>query len=168
MGAAWQRCRVHFLRDVLTRIPKGSAEMVFAAICTIFAQPDTAAVRDQLDEIAAMLDPRLPTVAAMLGEANEDATALTALPVGHWRKVWSTNPLERVNKEFKRRTDVVGIFPKEAAILRPAGAVLLEVHDEWAIAERRYLSEGSMARLDPGPDDQSEEVERAKTVLLAS
>lgn len=169
LGAAWQRCRVHFLRNVLTRIPKGSAEMVLAAIRTIFAQPDAAAVRDQLDEIAARLEPRFPVVAAMLAEAKEDVTAFTAFPVGHWRKVWSTNPLERVNREIKRRTDVVGIFPNEAAITRLAGAVLLEVHDEWAIAERRYLSEGSMARLDPAIDDGSiKEVERAKTVLLAS
>jgi transposase-like protein len=169
LGAAWQRCRVHFLRNVLTRIPKGSAEMVLAAIRTIFAQPDAAAVRDQLDEIAERLEPRFPVVAAMLLEAKEDVTAFTAFPVGHWRKIWSTNPLERVNREIKRRTDVVGIFPNEAAILRLAGAVLLEVHDEWAIAERRYLAEGSMARLDPARDDGSpKEVERAKTVLLAS
>jgi transposase-like protein len=169
LGAAWQRCRVHFLRNVLTRIPRGSAEMVLAAIRTIFAQPDAAAVRDQLDEIATKLEPRFPAVAGMLAEAREDVTAFTAFPVGHWRKVWSTNPLERVNKEIKRRTDVVGIFPNEAAILRLAGAVLLEVHDEWAIAERRYLSESSMARLDPAGDDQlTKEVARAKTVLLAS
>src|SRR6266508_4324630 len=168
LGAAWQRCRVHFLRNVLTRIPKGSAEMVLAAIRTIFAQPDAAAVGEQLDEIATKLEPRFPVVAAMLGEAREDVTAFTAFPVGHWRKIWSTNPLERVNKEIKRRTDVVGIFPNEPAILRLAGAVLLEVHDEWAIAERRYLSEGSMARLDPAADDQTmKEVERAKSVLLA-
>ena len=169
LDAAWQRCRVHFLRNVLTRIPKGSAEMVLAAIRTIFAQPDAPAVREQLDEIATRLEPRFPTVAAMLVEAKEDVTAFTAFPVSHWKKIWSTNPLERVNKEIKRRTDVVGIFPNEAAILRLAGAVLLEVHDEWAIAERRYLSEGSMARLDPVGDDRStKEVERAKTVLLAS
>ncbi len=169
LGAAWQRCRVHFLRNVLTRIPRGSAEMVLAAIRTIFAQPDAAAVREQLDEIVDKLQPRFPIVAAMLAEAKDDILAFTAFPVGHWRKVWSTNPLERVNKEIKRRTDVVGIFPNEAAILRLAGAVLLEVHDEWAIAERRYLSEGSMARLDPAGDDQTtKEVERAKTVLLAS
>ncbi|HEX7349555.1 IS256 family transposase [Brachybacterium sp.] len=169
LGAAWQRCRVHFLRNVLTRIPKGSAEMVLAAIRTIFAQPDAAAVRDQLDEIAERLEPRFPVVAAMLLEAKEDVTAFTAFPVGHWRKIWSTNPLERVNREIKRRTDVVGIFPNEAAILRLAGAVLLEVHDEWAIAERRYLGEGSMGILDQGRDDGStKEVERAQTVLLAS
>jgi transposase-like protein len=169
LGAAWQRCRVHFLRNVLTRIPRGSAEMVLAAIRTIFAQPDAITVREQLDEIVVKLEPRFPVVAAMLAEAREDVTAFTAFPVGHWRKIWSTNPLERVNKEIKRRTDVVGIFPNEAAILRLAGAVLLEVHDEWAIAERRYLSEGSMARIDaPGDDGSTKEVERAKTVLLAS
>jgi transposase-like protein len=169
LGAAWQRCRVHFLRNVLARIPKGSAEMVLAAIRTIWAQPDGAAVREQLDEIAARLEPRFPVVAAMLAQAKEDVTAFTAFPVSHWRKVWSTNPLERVNKEIKRRTDVVGIFPNEAAVLRLAGAVLLEIHDEWAIAERRYLAEGSMALLDRVPDDQAtKEVDGAKSLLLAS
>jgi transposase-like protein len=169
LGAAWQRCRVHFLRNVLARIPKGSAEMVLAAIRTVFAQPDAAAVAEQLDEIVERLAPRFPVAAAMLAEAREDVTAFTGFPVGHWKKIWSTNPLERVNKEIKRRTDVVGIFPNEAAVTRLAGAVLLEVHDEWAIAERRYLSEGSMARLDPARDDElTKEVERAKTVLLAS
>jgi len=169
LGTAWQRCRVHFLRNVLSRIPKGSAEMVLAAIRTIFAQPDAAAVREQLDEIAERLEPRFPTVAAMLVAAKEDVTAFTAFPFSHWRKVWSTNPLERVNKEIKRRSDVVGIFPNEAAVTRLAGAVLLEIHDEWAIAERRYLAEGSMALLDRiAEDGQTKEVERAKTVLLAS
>ncbi len=169
LGAAWQRCRVHFLRNVLTRIPKGSAEMVLAAIRTIFAQPDAAAVAEQLDEIVTRLEPRFPVAAAMLAEAKADVTAFTAFPVSHWKKIWSTNPLERLNKEIKRRTDVVGIFPNELAVTRLAGAVLLEIHDEWAIAERRYLSEGSMARVDPARDDElTKEVERAKTVLLAS
>ncbi len=169
LGSAWQRCRVHFLRNVLGRIPKGSAEMVLAAIRTVFAQPDAAAVTEQLDEIVARLEPRFPVAAAMLAEAKADVTAFAAFPVSHWKKIWSTNPLERVNKEIKRRTDVVGIFPNEAAVTRLAGAVLLEIHDEWAIAERRYLSEGSMARLDPSRDDEpTKEVERAKTVLLAS
>ena len=168
LGAAWQRCRVHFLRNVLARIPRGSADMVLAAIRTIFAQPDAVTVREQLDEIAERLEPRFPAVAAMLVSAKEDVLAFAAFPVAHWRKVWSTNPLERVNKEIKRRTDVVGIFPNEAAVTRLAGAVLLEVHDEWAIAERRYLSEGSMARLDSLVDDGAKEVERANTLLLAS
>jgi len=169
LGAAWQRCRVHFLRNVLARVPKGSAEMVLAAIRTIFAQPDAVTVAEQLDEIAARLEPRFPAIAAMLVEAKADLLAFTAFPASHWRKIWSTNPLERVNKEVKRRSDVVGIFPNEPAIVRLAGAVLLEIHDEWAVAERRYLSEGSMALLDrAGDDGAAKEVERAKSLLLAS
>jgi len=169
LGAAWQRCKVHFLRNVLARIPRGSAEMVLALIRTIWSQPDPAAVRDQLDEVAARLEPRFPAVAAMLTEAKADVTAFAAFPFSHWRKIWSTNPLERVNKEIKRRTDVVGIFPNEAAITRLAGAVLIETHDEWAIAERRYLAEGSMALLDRLADDGStKEVDGAKSLLLAS
>jgi len=169
LGAAWQRCRVHFLRNVLARIPKGSAQMVLAAIRTIWAQPDAALVGEQLDEIAAKLEPRFPAVAAMLSEAKADVTAFSAFPFSHWKKIWSTNPLERVNKEIKRRTDVVGIFPNEAAVTRLAGAVLLEIHDEWAIAERRYLSEGSMTLLDRLTEDgQTKEVDGAKNLLLAS
>ena len=169
LGAAWQRCRVHFLRNVLARIPKGRAEMVLALIRTIWAQPDPAAVREQLDAVADKLAPGFPVVAAMLREAREDVTAFAAFPFAHWKKIWSTNPLERVNKEIKRRSDVVGIFPNEAAVLRLAGAVLLEVHDEWAIAERRYLAEGSMALLDHRPDDDpTKEVDGAKNLLLAS
>ena len=169
LGAAWQRCRVHFLRNVLARIPKGRAEMVLALIRTIWAQPDPAAVHEQLDAVADKLAPGFPVVAAMLREAREDVTAFAAFPFAHWKKIWSTNPLERVNKEIKRRTDVVGIFPNEAAVVRLAGAVLLEVHDEWAVAERRYLAEGSMALLDGLPDDDStKEVDGAKNLLLAS
>jgi putative transposase len=151
LGAAWQRCRVHFLRNVLARVPRASAQMVLAAIRTIFAQPDAASVRTQLDEVAAKLAPGFPAVAAMLLDAREDILAFSAFPVAHWRKIWSTNPLERVNKEIKRRTDVVGIFPDEAAVIRLAGAVLLEIHDEWQVAERRYLAEGSMALLEGEP-----------------
>jgi putative transposase len=169
LGSAWQRCKVHFLRNVLARIPKGSAEMVLAAIRTIFAQPDAASAREQLDEIVEKLTPRFPIAAEMLAEAREDLLAYTAFPVAHWRKIWSTNPLERVNKEVKRRTDVVGIFPNEAAVTRLAGAVLLELHDEWQVASRRYLSEGSMALLDRlGDDDATKEVDGARALLLAS
>jgi transposase-like protein len=121
--------------------------MVAAAIRTIFAQPDAAHVRSQLDEVARMLDTQFPDVATMLRDAAEDLLAFTGFPVAHWRKVWSTNPLERVNGEIKRRTNVVGIFPNDAAIIRLVTAVLVETHDEWAVAERRYLSEESMAKL---------------------
>ena len=117
LGAAWQRCRVHFLRNVLAQVPKGHAEMVAAAIRTIFAQPDAAHVRDQLDVIAGMLGRQFPKVEAMLREAADDLTAFTDFPVAHWKKIWSTNPLERLNKEIKRRTDVVGVFPNPG---RPA------------------------------------------------
>jgi transposase-like protein len=169
LGSAWQRCRVHFLRNVLSRVPRGSAEMVLAAIRTIFAQPDAASAHEQLGEIVDKLTPRFPAVAAMLADAREDLLAYTAFPVAHWRKLWSTNPLERVNKEIKRRTDVVGIFPNEAAVLRLAGAVLLEIHDEWQVASRRYLSEGSMALLDRlDDDDPTKEVDGARALLLAS
>jgi putative transposase len=130
IGAAWQRCRVHFLRNVLGCVPKGSAEMVAAAIRTIFAQPDAEHVRDQLDVIATMLGRQFPKVEIMLREAADDITAFADFPVAHWKKIWSTNPLERVNKEIKRRTDVVGVFPNPAALLRLAGCVLIEVHDE--------------------------------------
>ena len=169
-GAAWQRCRVHFLRNVLARVPKGSAEMVAAAIRTIFAQPTGAEVIEQLDKVAAMLAAKFPAVARMLADAKADLTAFASFPAAHWTKIWSTNPLERVNKEIKRRTNVVGIFPDDAAVLRLAGAVLIEAHDEWQVAERRYLSEGSMAKLTQTSDDdpQPKEVKRATAELVAT
>lgn len=159
VGAAWQRCRVHFMRNVLARVPKASAEMVAAAIRTIFAQPDATHVRRQLTEVTAMLRPKFADVADMLADAAEDLLAFTAFPQSHWRKIWSTNPLERVNGEIKRRTNVVGIFPNDAAVLRLITAVVIETHDEWAVAGRRYLSEESMATIDAEPpainaDDQ--------------
>jgi putative transposase len=146
-GASWQRCRVHFLRNLLARVPRGNAEMVAAAVRTIFAQPDAEHVHSQLDVIAGMLGKQFPVVEVMLQEAADDVLAFTAFPVGHWKKLWSTNPLERVNKEIKRRTDVVGVFPNPEALLRLAGAVLVETHDEWAVTDRRYLSENSMKTL---------------------
>jgi putative transposase len=169
-GAGWQRCRVHFLRNVLARVPRGSAEMVAAAIRTIFAQPTGAEVIEQLDKVSAMLAPKFPQVAAMLADTREDLTAFTAFPVAHWRKLWSTNPLERLNKEVKRRTNVVGIFPDDAAVLRLAGAVLIEAHDEWQVAERRYLSEGSMAKLTQTSDDAAKpkEVRRTTAELVTT
>jgi putative transposase len=156
IGAAWQRCRVHFLRNVLAAVPKGHAEMVAAAVRTIFAQPSPVHVRDQLEVIAAMLGRQFPKVEAMLREAADDVTAFASFPVSHWKKIWSTNPLERLNKEIKRRTDVVGVFPNPEALLRLAGAVLAEAHDEWQVSERRYLSEGSMALLDAKATDSKE------------
>ncbi len=153
IGATWQRCRVHFSRNVLAQVPKGSAEMVAAAIRTIFAQPDAEHVREQLDTIASMLGRQLPKVETMLRDGVDDITAFADFPVPHWKKIWSTNPLERLNKEVKRRTDVVGVFPNPAALLRLAGSVLVEAHDEWQVADKRYLSESTLALLNE-PNDQ--------------
>jgi len=147
IGSAWQRCRVHYMRNALSRVPKGSAEMVAAAIRTIFAQPTAAECSAQLDKVALMLEPKFPVVAQMLVDAKPDLLAFSALPQSHWRKLWSTNGLERVNKEIKRRTNVVGIFPNSKSVLRLAGAVLIEINDEWAVADKRYLSQASMETL---------------------
>ncbi|MFC7900481.1 IS256 family transposase [Streptomyces griseoincarnatus] len=147
LGAAWQRCRVHFVRNVFAVIPKGSAEMVAATIRTIFAQPTADTVRTQLDTVADMLGRQLPKVREMLLEAKEDLTAFADFPHQHWKKIQSTNPLERLNREIKRRTDVVQVFPNPTAVLRLATAVLAELHDEWIAFPRRYLSNESMDAL---------------------
>ena len=147
VGAGWQRCRVHFMRNVLAKVPKADAEMVAAAIRTIFAQPNADAVAAQFDRIVTTLEPQFPIVAGTLVDARDDLLAFTGFPFEHWRKIWSTNPLERLHREIKRRTDVVGVFPTDPAIDRLVTAVIVEQHDEWAVAERRYLSETSMARL---------------------
>ena len=167
VGAAWQRCRVHFMRNVLARVPKASAEMVAAAIRTIFAQPDAGprprpARRGRRHARGPV--PRRRRRCSR--DAAEDLLAFTAFPVAHWRKIWSTNPLERINGEIKRRTNVVGIFPNDAAVLRLVAAVLVETHDEWAVAERRYLSEESMAVVTAG--GAPGEVVTGAPALLAS
>jgi len=148
-GAAWQRCRVHFMRNLLTKIPRTQTGMVAAVVRTIFAQPTPAQVRDQVDVVAVQLADKFGGAAEMLLDAKADLTAFADFPQPHWVKVWSNNPIERLNREIKRRTDVVGIFPNPAAVDRLVGAILIEAHDEWQAAERRYLSEASMAALIP-------------------
>jgi len=146
-GAAWQRCRVHFMRNVLARVPKAQAEFVSASVRTVFAQATPGLVRAQVDVVADTLAERFPAVAEMLTDAKADITAFADFPEAHWRKIWSTNPIERLNREIKRRTDVVGIFPTTASVTRLVGAVLIEAHDEWQVSDRRYLSETSMQTL---------------------
>jgi putative transposase len=152
-GASWQRCRVHLMRNLLAKVPRASAEMVAATVRTVFAQPDAASTRAHLRAVADTLRERFPLAAQLLDEAEHDVTAYAAFPRAHHKKIASTNPLERVHQEIKRRSNVVGIFPDDAAVIRLVGAVLIEVHDEWQTTDRRYLSEGSMALID-GPDKE--------------
>jgi putative transposase len=151
LDTSWQRCRVHLARNVLAKVPKGSADMVAAAMRTIYAQPDAEHVHGQFDEIVSMLDRQFPDAAKILDSARDDVLAFAAFPEAHWRKIWSTNPLERVNGEIKRRTRVVGIFPNDAAVLRLVSAVVAETHDEWQDTERRYLAEHTMALIYEAP-----------------
>jgi putative transposase len=151
-GTAHQRCRVHFARNLLACVPKSHQQMVAAAFRMIFAQPDADGVAEQWDRTRDMLAPKFPKAAALMDSARVEVTAFSAFPFAHWRKIWSTNPLERLNKEVKRRCRVVGIFPNEASVIRLVGAVLADTHDEWLAADRRYLSDGSMAALYPERD----------------
>jgi transposase-like protein len=152
-GAAHQRCRVHFARNLLTLIPKAHQDMVAALFRTVFAGIDAETVAAQWDHVRATLAERWPKAAALMDSAKAEVLAFSAFPVEHWKKVWSTNPLERVNKEIKRRSRVVGIFPNEASVIRLVGAVLADLHDDWISSDRRYLSEGSMAKLYPERED---------------
>jgi putative transposase len=146
-GAAWQRCRVHFMRNLLATVPQAMREPIAAIVRTIFAQPDHASALTQLHKVADGLRARLPQAAALLEDAAEDILAHKHFPEEHRRQLHSTNPLERLNKEIKRRSNVVGIFPNVKATIRLVGAILLEQDDEWAVAERRYFSVESMKRL---------------------
>ncbi len=146
-GAAWQRCRVHLLRDILTHVPRHAAAMVAAFVRTIFAQPDDAAARAQLHAVAERLATSFPKAAEVLRAGEDDVLAYLACPREHWTKIWSTNPLERLNRELARRNDVVGIFPNRDALLRLGTALLAEQHDEWLTIGKRYLTQASMTRL---------------------
>ena len=152
-GTAWQRCKVHLMHNLMTHIPKSHKQMMGATIRTIFVQPDTESTRTQLRQVVELLDKRYPKAAALLAEAEHDVTAYAEFPQQHWSKIASTNPLERVNKEIKRRSNVIGIFPNDASVIRLVGAVLAEQHDEWQTAEKRYLSEGSMNQIGQKPKE---------------
>jgi putative transposase len=150
-GASWQRCRVHFLRNASARVPKTAAGLVATAIRTVFAEPEADSARRRWRQVADGFRKPYPTLATLLDDAEADVLAYLAFPAAHWRQIWSNNPLERLNKEVKRRTDVVGIFPNPPAVIRLVGMVLVEQHDEWQ-AGRRYFSVESLAALLPAAE----------------
>ena len=166
-GASWQRCRTHFMRNLLTRVPQSAQPFVATMVRTIFAQPSAEEVAAQLARVCEQLGVRFPQVAEMLEEAGPDVTAFAAFPVEHWRQIWSDNPQERLNREIRRRGDVVGIFPNRDAVIRLIGMVLAEQHDEWAVA-RRYMSAGSLAKLTPAAVVELEDPEEVTPQLMAS
>jgi putative transposase len=151
-GAGHQRCRVHFARNLLAHVGKDHTDMVAAMFRTIFAQPNPKAVAGAWDEVRDRLANSFPKIGPLMDDAKTEVLAFTTFPKAHWQKIWSTNPLERINKEIKRRSRVVGIFPNNAAVIRLVGAILADMHDEWQAGERRYLSEGSMDLLYPERD----------------
>ena len=138
-GASWQRCRTHFMTNLLSKIPRRAQPWVATMVRTIYQQPSPEEVHAQHHRMIGMLDERFPQAAALLEEAGPEILAFTAFPVAHWKQIWSNNPQERLNREIRRRTDVVGIFPNRGAVIRLIGAVLAEQHDEWQVG-RRYLA----------------------------
>jgi putative transposase len=151
LNATWQRCRVHFMRNVLAHAGKQGRRVVSAFIATAFAQDDAHTAKAQWRKVADQLRLKLPRLAALLDEAEHDVLAYMTFPAAHRAKLHSTNPIERLNGEIKRRTDVVGIFPNEEAIIRLVGAILLEQNDEWAVQRPRYLSLETIAQLSDDP-----------------
>jgi len=144
-GSSWQRCRAHFMRNVLTKVPKPAQDLVATLIRSVFAQPARDEVWAQLGRVVEQLRSRFPKTAEALEDAAEDILAFSSFPKAVWRQIWSNNPQERLNREIRRRTDVVGIFPNREAIIRLVGAVLAEQTDEWAVA-RRYMTQESLAQ----------------------
>jgi putative transposase len=167
VGAAWQRCRTHYMRNLLTRVPKSAQPMVATLVRTIFEQPDAASVWAQHARVVEQLTERFGDAATHLAEAATDVLAFTGFPKEHWRQIWSNNPQERLNKELRRRTDVVGIFPNRDAVIRLVGAVLAEQHDEWAVARRYMAAEGlAKARLRIITSDPQEATDHALTEVM--
>ena len=151
LHASWQRCRVHFMRNALAHAGKSGRRVVAAFIGTAFAQEDAETARVQWRQVADQLRPKVPKLAALMDEAETDVLAYMSFPKDHRPKIHSTNPLERLNGEIKRRTEVVGIFPNEAAITRLVGAILLEQNDEWAVQRARYMTLETIAPLSDDP-----------------
>jgi putative transposase len=151
-GAAWQRCRTHYLRNLLAKVPKSAQPWVATMVRTIFDQPDADAVRAQYGRVVEAIEARFPDAATHLDDARDDLLAFAGFPHELWRQIWSNNPQERLNKEIRRRTDVVGIFPNRAAIIRLVGAVLAEQTDEWT-EQRRYMGLELLAKARLTPTD---------------
>lgn len=148
-GTSWQRCRVHFMRNVLAHVPKRDKALVAALIKTIFAQPDRQAAGEQLKQVAQAIHQRWPKAAELLEKAQEDILAYMAFPQKHWTRIYSTNPLERLNKEVKRRTNVVGVFPDQPSVVRLVGSLLQEINDEWLVGRRYFSLETMRLLIDP-------------------
>ena len=167
LGCPWQRCTVHFLRDMQGHVHRSQQQMVAAAVRQVFAAEDGAEARTRLASVVAGLEAAAPKVALLLEAAEEELLAFMSFPREHWAKLRSTNPLERLNKEIARRSDVVGIYPNDASLVRLAGALLLEQNDEWLVG-RRYLSAESLAGLyAAAPADEPERpVASAREVVL--
>jgi len=166
-GASWQRCRTHYLRDLLTKVSKTSQPWVATLVRTIFDQPDAAEVHAQFDRVVAALDGKLPAAAEHLAAARDDLLAFTAVPREIWRQVWSSNPQERLNRELRRRTDVVGIFPSRDSIVRLVGAVLMEQNDEWT-ESRRYMGPDILAKVSTGLADHDTTVQEVNAIEAIS
>jgi transposase-like protein len=170
-GASWQRCRTHAMRNLLTRVPKATQAMVATLVRTIFAQPDATQVHAQFARVVDQLTGQFPAAAEFLIDAETDLLAFSSFPPEHWRQIWSNNPQERLNREVRRRTDVVGIFPNRAACVRLVGAVLAEQHDEWLVA-RRYMGAESLTkarmRIIDGAVTETKEVDAAAELVAVS
>jgi len=166
-GCCWQRCRTHFMRNLLTKVPKSAHGLVATLVRSIFAQPTSKEVWAQHERVVEELERRFPTVAEMLRDAAEDVLAFTSFPQSVWRQIWSNNPQERLNREIRRRSDVVGIFPNRKAIIRLIGAVLGEYNDEWMVT-RRYMSVGALeqAQAAAGGDASTVELESEEEPML--
>jgi putative transposase len=156
VGASWQRCRVHFMRNALSLVPKAAQQMVGATLRTVFAQPDAFSAHQQWRRVSEGFRHRFSRLSELMDEAEEDVLSYAAFPQEPWQKIWSNNPLERVNKEIKRRTNVVGIFPTEGSVIRLVGSILSEQHDEWQVC-KRYFSAGSLAKLDRREEQLAEQ-----------
>lgn len=155
-GSSWQRCRTHFMTNLLARVPKAAQQAVATLVRSVFAQPDADSTHAQFDQVLHHLEDRFPEAAELLADAREELLAFSAFPKAVWRQVWSNNPLERLNKEVRRRTDVVGIFPNRGALIRLVGAVLAEQNDEWAVS-RRYMSLEVIAGAMASPPTETEQ-----------